>query len=91
MGKITTVPNVPKSVCDFAHNAMNTPKEENTKKEIIRASINSGLIDIRGDRKKPTMSRGTVLIKPRTTPTKVLPTTIEERLIGDIKHSSKHL
>ncbi len=44
----------------------------------------------RGEKKKQAASKAAELISPLTTPIKVLPITMEKRLIGDIKHSSKH-
>jgi hypothetical protein len=78
-------------VCDFAHNAISTPRAENVNKETTKTIAKRRLIENNGENARHNTSKGNVLTRPRTTPTNVFPMIIEKKPIGDIKHSSKHL
>lgn len=91
IGKITKVLKVLMSWCDFANSPISTPRKEKTNRELTRTNTKSGLIFSFGEMTIPTINIAVELIKPRTTPIKVLPTANEKRLMGDIKYSSKAL
>ena len=91
IGKITSVPKVPISRCDLAHNPISTPRKEKTKQEVTKTITKSGVTISSGEMTTPTANIAIVLIKPRTTPINVFPMANEKSLMGDIKYSSKHL
>ena len=91
IGTITRLLKVLISECEFITKAISTPNKENTQQETTRTNRKRGLIINTGERTKPTAIMATELISPRTTPINALPITMEYKLIGDIRHSSKLL
>ncbi len=58
---------------------------------MIKVSQNKLPTPCNGENAKHAASNAPVLMSPLTTPIRVLPMTIDNELIGDIRVSSKHL